>query len=91
VSPAVFLVALLAGAAVLAAWLDTRFPRLAPRELRKRLIAAAFAFAFVAAAPISPEGGMVTLATLLGVFLPALCFALLTGLWLMRALSGSRA
>jgi len=90
VSIALFLVALIAGAALLAVWFDVRFPALAPQRLKNRVVVAAIAFVFVATAPISPAGGLLTLATLLGVFLPALCFALLTSLWLLRSLAQAR-
>lgn len=89
-SAATLLVALVAGAGALAFWLDVRFPRLAPRELRSRLTAAVIAIVLVSAVPVSTEGGAATMASLLGFFLPTLCFALLTTLWLLRALATAR-
>ena len=83
-----FLVALVLGAGALALWVDVRFPRLAPRGLRGRALVAGIAFVAVAAAPISSAGGVATLVTLVGVFLPVLCFALLSALWLLRTVAG---
>ena len=86
---AVLLLALILGAAAIAFWIDVRFPRLAPSELRNKLVAAVIGIALVSTAPVSAAGGVATMATLLGFFLPALCFALLTSVWLIRALAGS--
>lgn len=81
--PAVlFLLALVAGAALLALWLDVRFPGLAPSGLQRRLAAACAAGVLLTVAP-----AQATVVSLVGVLLPALAFAFLTGLWLLRVLS----
>ena len=55
------------------------------------MIAAFAGFVVVAVVPVSGAGGTATLATLLGLFLPALAFALLAALWLLRGLAGATA
>lgn len=89
-SVAVFLVALLVGAGALALWIDVRFPDLAPSDPRGRLTAALIAVALVSIVPVSTAGGAATMVSLLGVVLPAMCFALLTTLWLLRMVAAAR-
>jgi hypothetical protein len=80
------------GAAVLAVWLDARFPQLRPKTAAQGLTHAAIGvFAMLGAAGllqlvygIRDEAFM---ALVLGVFLPALVYALLGGLWMLRALA----
>ena len=80
------------GAALLAVWLDARFPSLAPRSLTARLVAAGAAWLLVdaasrlferilATAPAEPRALVA-----LGVILPALVGTFRTGLWLLRSL-----
>ena len=75
----VFVPALVLGAGVLALWVDARFPGLAPSGLRSRSIAAGVAALLVAALPIAPSA-----AGMLVLLLPALVFAFLTAVWLLR-------
>jgi len=82
---AVFVVVYALGAGALALWVDVRFPNLAPGALMHRVGAAALATCVVSAVPLSP-----TVVGLIGVFLPALCFSLLTALWLLRSLAEAR-
>ena len=80
------------GAAVLAVWLDARFPSLAPRGLTGRLVAAGAAWLLadgasrlferiLDTAPVEPRALVA-----LGIILPALVATFLTGLWLLRSL-----
>jgi hypothetical protein len=94
---AAFLLTYLAGAAVLALWIDVRFRRLAPGDLR-------WAMAHLVAATVANEaldarlGGFVasslphgTLIAIFGVILPLVVYAL-AAIWVLRiahrALSG---
>ena len=80
------------GAALLAVWLDARFPWLAPRGLTARLVAAGAAWLLADGAARLFErvlaGATVEARALvaLGVILPALVATFLTGLWLLRSL-----
>jgi hypothetical protein len=80
--PVVFAVALVVGAALLALWVDVRFPKLAPRRLQMRLVVAALAYVAVATIPVPP-----TVAGLVGLVLPVLSLGFLTGIWLLRELA----
>jgi hypothetical protein len=94
----VFVLAFLAGAAALALWIDVRFRRFAPSDLR-------WAMAHVVAATVANEaldarlGGFVasslphgTLIAIFGVILPLVVYAALAAIWVLRiahrALSG---
>jgi len=80
------------GAALLAIWLDTRFPGIRPKTAAQGLTHAAVGvFSMLGGAGLLqliygiPDKAF--LAIVLGVFLPALTYALLTFLWMMRALA----
>jgi hypothetical protein len=85
--------ALTLGASLLAVWLDARLTFLRPKTAASGLIQAAVGVMSVLGAAgllmllygdISDRAFM---GVLLGVFLPALTYALLTGLWMLRALA----
>ena len=80
------------GAAVLAFWLDARFPGLRPKTAAQGLIHSAIGVftMFGAAGLLQLVYGIpdkAFMALVLGVFLPALVYALLAGLWMLRALA----
>jgi hypothetical protein len=80
------------GAAMLAFWLDARFPGLRPKTAAKGLIHAAIGVftMFGAAGLLQLVYGIpdkAFMAMVLGVFLPSLVYALLAGLWMLRALA----
>ena len=84
--------ALTLGAAALAVWFDARFPRLRPKTAAQGLAHSVIGvFAMFGAAGLLalvygiPDWGF--LAVVLGVFLPTLVYALLAGLWMLRALA----
>ena len=90
---AVFVLAAVTGAALLALWVDARFPDLAPTRLAMRLLALLGACAaadggsrlfasMLAATPVPATTKLVAL----GVLLPGLTLAFLAGLWLLRSL-----
>jgi hypothetical protein len=81
-----FLLALVTGAAVVALWIDVRFPRLAPRSIGGRILAVLVAVAVVTVVPV--VGGSTTAAYVslfCGVF-PSFVLAFLASLWLLRGL-----
>ena len=87
-----FTLTLTLSAALLALWLDTRFPALRPNTAAQGLTHAAIGvFAMLGAAGLLqfvygiPQAAF--MAIVLGVFLPALTYALLGGLWMLRALA----
>jgi hypothetical protein len=80
------------GAAMLALWLDARYPGLRPKTAAQGLIHAAVGiFTMFGAAGLLqlvygiPDSAF--MAMVLGVFLPSLVYALLAGLWMLRALA----
>jgi hypothetical protein len=80
------------GAALLAFWLDARLPGLRPKTAAQGLIHATVGvFTMFGAAGLLqlvygiPDGAF--MAMVLGVFLPSLVYALLAGLWMLRALA----
>jgi hypothetical protein len=82
---------IVAGAAVLALWVDQRFRGLAPGGLfaRSAHVAAAVAVLMVSPAamqPIIADGISTprTMVALFAIFLPSLIYAFLTGIWFMR-------
>jgi hypothetical protein len=80
------------GAAVLAFWLDARFPGPRPKTAAQGLIHAAIGVftMFGAAGLLQLVYGIpdkAFMAMVLGVFLPSLVYALLAGLWMLRALA----
>jgi len=84
--------ALTLGAALLAVWIDLRFPGLRPKTAAQSLTHSAVGvFAMFGAAGLLalvygvPDWAF--LAVVLGVFLPTLVYALLAGLWMLRALA----
>ena len=92
-SAVLFVLAVVAGAALLALWLDVRFPSLAPTRLAARLLAllaaclaadvASRAFVLVVEGSVAaPARELLALAVLL----PGLTLAFLAGLWLLRSL-----
>lgn len=87
-----FTVTLTLGASLLAIWLDARLPGLRPKTLAQGLIHSVIAvFTVLGAANllvlVYGIRDAAFLALVLGVFLPALVYALLAGLWMLRALA----
>jgi hypothetical protein len=78
-----FMVVLALGAALLAMWVHARFPSLAPAELPRTMLHAVLAFALLKATPSLLDGPAPLVGTFLLV-LPALVYALLGTIWLLR-------
>jgi uncharacterized membrane protein len=87
-----FTLTLMVGAALLAAWLDVRLANLRPKTPTRSLT-----HALISVLALIGQAGLLGLiygipqiaflAVVLGVFLPALVYALLAGWWMMRALA----
>ncbi len=92
-SPFLSVIVYAVGAASIAAWLDFRFPRFSPGDIKWILLHAAgamVALQLTAAAldfAIGSRPG--TIAAILGVGLPALVYAFLVGLWTVKLMSGA--
>jgi hypothetical protein len=87
-----FTLTLTLGAGLLAVWLDARFTGLRPKTAAQGLAHAAIGALAVlgAAGLLSLVYGIPDIAfmgVVMGVFLPALTYSLLGGLWMLRALA----
>jgi hypothetical protein len=79
-----FVLALAAGAGLLAVWIDVRFPSLAPERLGRTLLHAGAAMLVLQLLPVVLESGLNLWAAIFGLALPVLSYALLTTLWMLR-------
>ncbi len=93
-TPSLFVLCLALGAALIALWVDVRFPALAPTSLRPSFIHAGVAFVALAVVPIvieptfSAQQPLATkLVVLFGILFPALVYAFLTFKWLLKPLA----
>ena len=84
-------VCLTLGAAALALWIGVRFPGRGPQRVASIGLHLALSLVAVQAAPVAmrllvedSESAPVAAVALLGLFLPALVYAFLAALWLMR-------
>ena len=85
----VFPLALVAAAALLALWIDVRFPKLAPQSLPKRVLAAAVAIVLLETMPLS-DTSTAALRTSLALLLVAVTLVFLTSVWLVRSVREAR-
>jgi hypothetical protein len=81
-----FLPVFAVGAALLALWIDTRLPNLAPAAFSHRMLAAGGALLAVQLLPVFTGSALAMYATVFGVLLPVLVWAFLTAVWLLRSL-----
>lgn len=91
-NPQVFVLVLGLGAALLAGWVEVRFPSLAPADLSRVMVhvllsAAAATFLVPNLIDAAVSRGLVLVAVF-AIALPALVYCLLVGFWLLRFLSG---
>jgi hypothetical protein len=84
------------GAGAIAVWIDVRFPRLAPDEMRRALIHVGISIVVAQLlVPIgmhlllSVEQVPATLVAIFGVAFPAIVYALLAGLWVIKLTTGA--
>lgn len=89
-------IAAVLGAALIALWLDARFPGAAPPGKVARIAHFAAALACVELAPFLMshvpgvrEEAMPATVALLGIFFPALAYIFLNGIWFIRMLQGA--
>lgn len=93
-NPAILIVSFLVGCALVAFWVERRFPDLAPRTMRGTLVhvgATLVAAQLLAPLVINLVTGSPRL-TLLAVFavaFPALTYSLLVAIWVMKLLQGA--
>lgn len=78
-----FVLVLAAGAGLLAMWLHVRFPSLAPERLGRMILHAATAFALLKLTSMFGESSTALTVVFLFV-LPALVYALLCTIWMLR-------
>jgi hypothetical protein len=79
-----FVLALAAGAGLLAVWIHARFPGLAPERMGKTVLHTGVAFVLLKLTPGLGETAMAKYATLFLIILPALVYALLCAIWMLR-------
>jgi hypothetical protein len=90
------IVLVVGGASVIGLWVDVRFPGALPRRRGLLLVHLVLALVALRAAPVlmgmipgvETEPAPATVA-LLGVFMPALAYTVLSAVWIMRAAQGS--
>jgi hypothetical protein len=89
-----FTVALAVGGFLLASWVDGKVGESRPGTPARLTVHVVAGFVILQASAgvlyLVEAGGVGFLAALLGLFLPALVYALLTGLWLIRMLAEIR-
>jgi hypothetical protein len=78
-----FVLVLTVGAALLALWVDARFPKLAPASLKRVILHVAFAFVVLQLLS-GLAAGVTVYVALFAVVLPALMYAFLTAIWFIR-------
>jgi hypothetical protein len=93
-TPAIFLLLLALGAAVVAVWADLRFPGLAPETLPGNFVHAALAFVALTIAPVvidpmlsNGQSLVVQLVALFGILFAVLVYAFLALAWLVKPLA----
>jgi hypothetical protein len=84
------------GAGAIALWIDVRFPRLAPEEMRPALIHVGISIVVAQLlVPIgmhfllSLESHIATLFAIFAIAFPAISYALLAGLWVIKLTTGA--
>jgi hypothetical protein len=91
----VFVVSVAAGAALLALWLELRYPSLAPEGLIRRLVAVGVGCVVMQLGVVGfertlalPLGSTTAALLALAALLPAITFGFVTAVWLLRSLQG---
>jgi hypothetical protein len=83
-SNSMFVCLLAIGAALIAAWVHARFPKLAPEHLGKTLLHTGVAFCLLNFTPGMVESPKVALVMVILLVLPGLVYALLCSIWMLR-------
>jgi len=79
-----FVVALAVGAALFAVWTHARFPGLAPERLGKTMLHTAGALLVLQLLPVALDSGLNVYVAVLGIAVPALTYAFLAMLWMLK-------
>ena len=79
-----FVCLLSVGSALLALWIHVRFPKIAPEHVGKTLLHTGIAFALLRLVPGMVESPVVALITIIVLVVPALSYALLCSIWMLR-------
>jgi hypothetical protein len=79
-----FVLALAAGAALLAVWSHVRFPSLAPARLMVTVVHTGIAILLLNATPLALESSINTYVALFGLVLPTLVYAMLAAIWMLK-------
>ena len=92
-SPAIFIIAFLFGTGAIALWVDARFPRLAPSDLRRALLRSGIALVgsqlvFTPAWDAAVASGAILVA-LFAVAFPCLGYLCLSTIWSIRRLQAA--
>jgi hypothetical protein len=83
-SNSAFVFALGVGSAVLALWIHARFPKSAPEMIGKTLLHTMLAFALLRLMPGMVESPVLAVITIMMLVLPALTYAQLCAIWMLR-------
>jgi hypothetical protein len=83
-SNSLFVFMLSIGSALLALWIHVRFPKLAPEHVGKTLLHTGIAFALLRMMPSMIESPVIALITIVVLVVPALSYALLCSIWMLR-------
>ena len=83
-SNGIFVLALAAGAGLIAIWIHARFPGLAPDRMGKTVLHAVIAFALLQLMPGLSGSTVVLFAGVFLLVLPALVYALLCSIWVLK-------
>jgi hypothetical protein len=81
----IFTLALFTGTAAIAAWIATRFPKLAPASMRRRVISAAVSLVALELAPVATGGGTAVLYLTVFILAIVLLAVWLSTLWMLLA------
>ena len=79
-----FVLVLAVGAALLAIWTHARFPGLAPAHLGRTILHTAAAVLMLHLLPFALDSGVDIRVSILGAVLPALTYAMLAAIWMLR-------
>jgi hypothetical protein len=79
-----FVFVLSIGSALLALWIHVRFPKIAPEHVGKTLLHTGIAFALLRLMPGMVESPVMALITIVVLVVPALSYALLCSIWMLR-------
>ena len=83
-SSSAFVFVLSIGSALLALWIHVRFPKLAPENVGKTLLHTGLAFALLRLSPGMVESPLMALITIVVLVVPALSYALLCSIWMLK-------